>query len=107
MAYNGRLLTSMNILPIYSPTIPIDIRIRLPKNHIDNIMEGQPLMALPVKYAISTHIPTNRSKIRNINPVMKMNLIGLEVNDVIPSIEKLSIFTRGYFVLPVARALRL
>lgn len=42
IAYRGRCLTSMKILPIYSPTMPIAMRIRLPKNHTESIREAQP-----------------------------------------------------------------
>jgi hypothetical protein len=46
IAYRGRFLTSTNIFPIYSPTTPIAINIKLPKNQIDSIIEAQPEIEL-------------------------------------------------------------
>ena len=40
---------------MYSPTIPILIKIRLPKNQIDNIIDGQPDNVGCPKYEIKTY----------------------------------------------------
>ena len=45
----GRALTSTKILPMYSPTIPIAISIKLPKNHTLSMIDGQPAMAVSPK----------------------------------------------------------
>ena len=39
-------------------------------------------------------------------PVRNIHLIGRAENEVMPSIEKLNIFERGYFVSPATRGLR-
>lgn len=49
MLKRGRALTSTKILPMYSPTIPIAISIKLPKNHTLSMIDGQPAMAVSPK----------------------------------------------------------
>ena len=91
---------------MYSPTIPILIKIRLPKNQIDNIIDGQPDNVGCPKYEIKTYSATITSNTNNTSPVKKIHIIGRAENEVIPSIEKLNFFFSGYFDSPATRSFR-
>ena len=85
---------------------PILIKIRLPINHTERINEVQPEIIFPEKYDVITYIPIIISRKSKIKPTINIILIGFAENEVIPSIEKLSILLNGYFDSPAIRSLR-
>ena len=79
----------MNILPKYSPIIPINIICTPEKNNISNIIAWNACIAVCVTHAFTiTYIKyTNNAK--NVGMLKNVDILsGYVVNDVIPSIAK-------------------
>ena len=83
------------------------INMMLPRNHTDIIIEVQPDIAYAQSKADNTYTATPMSIRSSISPTMNMMRIGFDENEVMPSMEKLSILQAGTLThLPLARDAR-
>ena len=99
----GLCLVSRYILPIYSPIIPIEIKISDPIPQTDTIKLDHPEVVWLVKNFINTYISIEMLAINIKTPIYVIRRIGLIFIDVIPSHAKETIFFIEYLLLPAMR----
>ena len=108
MMYSGRFLVSSNMLPMYSPRIPMVNSCTPPRKTMVMMVEDQPgtIDSLPERYMTNTQMAKARAMKIDRVPSEMASLSGFLEKPKIPAEASENILRTEYLVFPAARSLR-